>query len=202
MTDTIAHYHHHARALAAQYDALAFNAVHQSWLPRLTDVTAGQALDVGAGSGRDARGLQALGWQVTAVEPAAALRQLGQQHSQQPARWLDDQLPHLPVLAADAGRYQLILLSAVWMHLPAEQRAPALARLATLLADTGLLVISLRYGPSEPGRAMYPVSVDELAALAEPLGLQLELPDNQALAQDCLNRAKVRWQTVILQYRM
>lgn len=202
MNDTITHYHNHAQSLAAQYDALPFCMVHQSWLPRLASVPTGKALDIGAGSGRDARGLQASGWQVTAVEPAAALRQLGQQHTEQPSRWLDDQLPDLPVLTKEGERYPLILLSAVWMHLPPVQRGAALARLAALLTETGMLVISLRHGPSEPGRAMYPVSVEELAELAEPLGLQLELPDNQTLAQDCLNRDAVRWQTVVLQYRM
>ncbi len=202
MNDTISHYHHHASTLAAQYDALAFSTVHQSWLPRLAAMPVGQALDVGAGSGRDARGLQQLGWQVTAIEPATGLRQLAQQSPDDGIEWRDDQLPQLITLAEGAGRFQLILLSAVWMHLPTAQRAPALARLSTLLADNGLLVISLRHGPSEPGRPMYPVSVDELIELAQPLGLTLELPDNQTLAQDCLNREAVRWQTVILQYRM
>jgi len=202
MNDIITHYHNHAQSLAAQYDALPFGRVHQSWLPRLASVPTGNALDIGAGSGRDARGLQALGWQVTAVEPAAALRLLGQQHTEQPSRWLDDQLPDLPALTREGVRYSLILLSAVWMHLPSAQRGVALARLASLLTEAGMLVISLRHGPSEPGRAMYPVSVEELAELAAPLGLQLELPDNQALAQDCLNRDAVRWQTVVLQYRM
>jgi hypothetical protein len=55
----------------------------------------------------------------------------------------------------------------VWMHLNAEQRAHAMARVAALLREDGLLVVSLRHGPIPEGRIMFEVTVAETVALAE-----------------------------------
>ena len=53
------------------------------------------ALDVGAGSGRDADWLAAKGWQVTATEPAEALLKLAKQHSKEKVTWCNAALPAL-----------------------------------------------------------------------------------------------------------
>lgn len=88
----------------------------------------GLACDIGAGSGRDAAWLAGKGWDVIAVEPAAELRRLGeeftsrQQHQAGSVSWLDDHLPELKCLRALDQRFQIILISAVWVHLkPAKQ---------------------------------------------------------------------------------
>lgn len=48
-------YHQHAANFARQYESVSAEQVHQSWLHLLTQVPSKTALDVGAGSGRDAR---------------------------------------------------------------------------------------------------------------------------------------------------
>jgi hypothetical protein len=54
------------------------------------------ALDVGAGSGRDAAWLDSLEHDVVAVEPAAGMRREGAlRHPEARIRWLDDRLPDL-----------------------------------------------------------------------------------------------------------
>ncbi|MBY4675344.1 class I SAM-dependent methyltransferase [Marinobacterium arenosum] len=198
MNDTIRFYDQHAEALAAQYDSLTFRQVHGTWLSELSSIPVGAALDVGAGSGRDACALHQRGWRVTAVEPAASLRALGARKADEIC-WLDDQLPALSNLKAAHHSFGFILLSAVWMHLPEQQRPEALARLVELLAPEGMLVISLRHGPSEPGRPMYPVSMDELIRLSAPHGLTVQ--ELVAGERDCLQRNHVYWQTVILRHR-
>lgn len=196
---TIAHYHQQAEHFQAQYDSVAAHEVHADWAYLLADRTPGMALDVGAGSGRDAHWLAQQGWQVTAVEPAQGLRERGQSTTGDQVRWIDTQLPLLPDIATPAQGYDLILLSAVWMHLPAAERPKAFARLTELLAKGGLLIITLRFGPSDPARPMYSVSTEELAQLAAQHGLQLKALNNGSTSADFLQRREVRWQTVCIQ---
>ncbi|MCV6590963.1 MAG: class I SAM-dependent methyltransferase [Marinobacterium sp.] len=192
----ISYYYREAKAVIAQYDSLDAAQVHRSWLPLLAEISTGKVLDAGAGSGRDARWLQQQGWQVTAVEPAAALRQQAETHPDNGAIcWHNARLPELAGLQE---QYDLILLSAVWMHLSVAQRQPALQRLVQLLAPQGWLVITLRHGPTDAERPMYPVSVAELRTLAEPLQLDVFLLEKNA--KDCLNRASVWWQTVVVKH--
>lgn len=194
---TIAHYHRNAARFQAQYDSVAAADVHADWASLLQGRTPGRALDVGAGSGRDALWLAQQGWQVTAVEPAQGLRERGQLNTGDQVRWLDSVLPHLPDLDTPTQGYDLILLSAVWMHLPPSDRPQAFTRLVELLSTTGLLIITLRFGPSDPERPMYAVSVDELAQLAQPQGMVLSVL-GEGESQDRLARAEVSWQTVCL----
>jgi SAM-dependent methyltransferase len=194
---TIAHYHRNAARFQAQYDSVAAADVHADWASLLQGRTPGRALDVGAGSGRDALWLAQQGWQVTAVEPAQGLRERGRHATGDQVQWLDSQLPHLSDFDTPAQGYDLILLSAVWMHLPPADRPQAFTRLIELLSTTGLLIITLRFGPSDPERPMYAVSVDELAQLAQPQGLVLSVL-GEGESQDRLVRAEVSWQTVCL----
>lgn len=84
-----------AEALAQQYEQVPFEKVHGHllrWLPP----AAGRAVDIGAGSGRDAAALAVRGFDVVAVEPTAELRQVGRRlHGDAPIAWVDDALPAL-----------------------------------------------------------------------------------------------------------
>lgn len=203
--DTIQHYHQNAEEFVAQYDSLAAHQVHSLWLDKLAEIPLGSALDIGAGSGRDARWMASLGWQVTAVEPADALRRAAQcieagQGAEPAIAWVDDQLPHLARVRAGNPTFDLILLSAVWMHITPDSRRVALAALVSLLAEAGMMVMTLRFGPADPLRPMYPVSADEVQALAAPLGVSVEVLSGTALEKDQLNRSEVHWQTLLLRH--
>lgn len=127
-------YSQNAQKYFDQYQSLAFEQVHASWLPLIKEKT-GLALDVGAGSGRDALALARQGWEVIAVEPAADLRNLAEQHTGDASiQWLDDTLPDLHKIRSLAHRFDLILVSAVWMHLAPNQRERAFRILSDLLA--------------------------------------------------------------------
>jgi SAM-dependent methyltransferase len=102
---SVVFYHDKADALAELYLSLSFEDVHKPWLDYLTELNTHNdlhILDVGAGSGRDARYLaklrgvdnqQAL---VVAVEPAKGLAQIGKQMTQGlNVIWVDDLLPEL-----------------------------------------------------------------------------------------------------------
>jgi 2-polyprenyl-3-methyl-5-hydroxy-6-metoxy-1,4-benzoquinol methylase len=75
-------------------------------------------LDVWAGVGRDVAGFAALGHQVTAVEATAGLRsRVTTLHPSFASEWLDDSLPDLKRLHDRIGRYDVVMLITVWMHL-------------------------------------------------------------------------------------
>lgn len=159
-------YNDYAEILAAQYLSKTFEEVHSSWLhhllPLLTKNTL-SILDVGAGSGRDvyylAEKAQGKETQIIAVEPAVVLAKMGQVLTRDlPVRWIEDGLPQLQKVVGLAQQFDLILLSAVWMHLSPSERPLALATLSRLLNSTGLLVISLRHAQA-PMRALCTQSV-------------------------------------------
>lgn len=65
----ISFYEENTATLFEQYQSLSFESVHQSWLSKLTLSHYQSALDIGAGSGRDALALSDKGLCVTAIEP-------------------------------------------------------------------------------------------------------------------------------------
>jgi len=206
-------YNDNAEQLARQYLSTTFEEVHASWLPHLNQlfdnhVSGLSILDVGAGIGRDAAYLaqrssslpKSSGQRidVVAVEPAHLLADLGKKNTKgHNVTWIVDSLPRLNRLSIYQNGFNLILLSAVWMHIPPNERATALQTLAHLLAPYGKLVITLRHGPNSDTRIMHPVSVDELKALAKKVHLSvIETTDRDT---DKLGRTQVFWETVVLQ---
>jgi SAM-dependent methyltransferase len=155
-------------ALAARYDAVDADAVFAPvavFLPPPPE----DALDVGAGSGRDARWLAARGYRVTAAEPTAALREAGRAAAGEGVAWTDAALPGLPGLA---GGFGLVLVNAVWHHLDDAERNAAARRLAGLLRPGGRLLLSLRQGPDLPGQPVAPVRPADEIARAAAAGLR------------------------------
>jgi SAM-dependent methyltransferase len=161
-----------ADALVEHYEGLTFADVHRDTL-HLIPKTPGRVLEIGAGTGRDAAALAALGHSVVAVEPTPELRAHGQRlHCEAAITWIDDVLPDLDKVHARGERYDLVLLTAVWMHLDAGQRERAMARVAGLLQPDALVTLLLRHGPMPAGRRMFEVSAVETRALAAHHGLR------------------------------
>jgi SAM-dependent methyltransferase len=167
-------YEAEAASLFARYDGKPFAEVHRHLLPLLP--AGRRALDIGAGTGRDAAGLAALGFDVLAVEPTAAFRtRAAVLHPSPRITWLDDRLPDLALVAARGERFDVVMLTAVWMHLDAAQRAAAMPMLARLLRPAGVLSLTLRHGPVPRGRRMFDVHADEVVAMAADHGVSLRL---------------------------
>ena len=163
-------YESEADALAVRYESRSFEAVHPHLLALLPPAPAA-VIDIGAGTGRDAGWLAARGFTVTAVEPTAAMRAHGERLHPSPAiHWIDDHLPELARVVPPAGGFAVILLTAVWMHLDARQRAAAMPRVGAIAAPKALLAITLRHGPVPGGRRMFDVAAAETVALAGEAG--------------------------------
>lgn len=187
-------YSREARRFFKQYQQVRFEDVHGAWLVHLPE-EAGAALDVGAGSGRDAAALADAGWEVIAVEPAAGLNALGAEATlERGVQWLDDRLPDLAQVRVLNQRFDLVLVSAVWMHVPPADRERAFRILAGLLAPEGLLVITLRHGPSLDERQFFDTSREELEGLARTHSLTAL---HAAGSADMLGRQDVAWETLV-----
>jgi SAM-dependent methyltransferase len=180
-----------AEALVKQYESLTFADVHRQVL-HLIPATASRVLDIGAGTGRDAAGFAAMGHRVVAVEPTEALRsRAAELHPSSQIQWLDDSLPDLAEVLALGVGFDVVMLTAVWMHLDLAQRQRAMPRVAALLRPGGVLIMSLRYGPVPPGRRMFTVSAEETIRLADAEGLQSILKFEAA--DGALRRPGVSW---------
>lgn len=206
-------YNQNAQIFAKQYLSKSFDDIHHQWrqlLPSIISNPNARILDLGAGSGRDAKHLADFAQethkeknniQVLAVEPAQELLKLGQQTTKGcKVKWLSDSLPSLQTVTKLEVSFDLILLSAVWMHIPPSERPRAIRKLANILKPGGKIVISLRHGQTEEDfneRKMHLVCADELKKLASKVGLfcRLETPKES----DKLERSHISWQTVVLQ---
>ena len=162
-----------APALVREYESITFTQAHAPELHLLPRPPA-QVLEIGAGTGRDAAALAEMGHHVLAVEPTEPLRLAAMSlHPSPRIEWLDDSLPMLQQVRGRGSDFDLVMMTAVWMHLDAGQRRVAMPNVASLLRHGGLVIMSLRHGPMPPGRRMFEVSGTETVALAGDCGLHL-----------------------------
>jgi hypothetical protein len=125
---------------------------------------------------------------------------VGQSTTQnQKVQWIQDSLPTLDKTTRLEISFNLILVSAVWMHVSPSQGIQAMRKLANLLKPGGKIIIFLKFGMTQQEhqrRQMYDVSVEEVEHLAQNPRLmsKLEVPN----ATDQLGRDDVYWQTLVL----
>ncbi len=188
-------YNQHSEELLQNYTSVTFENVHASW-KLFWPLSGEKVLDVGAGIGRDAKWFLDQKCTVIALEPAKEMRDLGKKHTGEQVQWLDDSLPELSHTIELGMRFDVILVSAVWMHIPPSSRARAFRKLSNLLAPNGRLVISLRHGDFTDGRSSYSCSIDELAQFSKDACLHTRLVTEAE--PDALKRGEVKWQTVVM----
>ena len=194
--DVIAAYEVAAPRLATEYERQTFEQVHHpvfDLVPK-SDIC---VLDVGAGSGRDAAWFASgVNNTVIAVEPTRALLNTGKQrHTSTNIQWVDDLLPGLEKVTRSKLVFDLIWLSAVWMHVPPSARTRAFRKLVSVMRPGGSMMISIRKGPPPSERPMTPVSAAEVEELARHYGLQTVRSIPSA---DAGNRPGVSWEVLWL----
>ena len=171
-------YAQEAEHLLKTYESISFEQSQGRLLPLLPPPPA-RVLDIGAGTGRDAAGFAALGYDVVAAEPTDEMREGGKRlHAAARIDWIDDGLPELAMLRGRGERFDIVMMTAVWMHLDESERRLGLPNVASLLRPRGVLAMTLRYGPVPPGRRMFEVSADETIALAAAARLELLLNED------------------------
>jgi 2-polyprenyl-3-methyl-5-hydroxy-6-metoxy-1,4-benzoquinol methylase len=190
-----ASYDHESLKYFESYRGLYFSNIHRQFVKYLPNRINAKVLDIGCGSGRDALSLARRGYLVTAVDPSIKMLDLARlNNSHHNIRWLEDRLPELSKL--EKNKYEFVLLSAVWMHVPPHERSAAIFRISDLLENGGHVAVSLRLGKPDPKRMMHPVSLEEILLHASNAGLSAIYCSKKH--SDPLNRKEVCWQKVVL----
>jgi len=195
--DVVAAYDGQADMLAERYEAVSSERMLAEVLPVIPDGSDSKlALDVGAGTGRDAAWLTSRGYEVVAAEPAAGMRRIAaEKHRNDGVRWVNDTLPSLDHVHGLGLAYDFVLLSAVWQHVAPADRPRAFRKLAMLLKPGGVLVMTLRHGPAPSVMQMHPTSTAEIEGLARAHGLEVL---RVAASSDQGGRAGVTWDVIAL----
>ncbi len=195
MSDAIRWYDANAEEVSRRYESVAAEAVH-GWLLDLLPNAPALALDVGAGTGRDSDWLVSRGLEVVAVEPSGAMFVEAQHRHPSPLiQWISDALPGLDKVFRLGLSFDLVLLSAVWMHVPPAERPRAFRKLITLLKPGGCIAITLRHGPAAPERGIHEVSRVEIEHLARTHGAFVERSTD---TKDQLGRDAVTWTQLVV----
>ncbi len=186
-------YAQEAPTLLKRYESRSFRDKHRPVLHLIPDSPC-SVLDIGSGTGADAGHLAGLGHHVVAVEPTDELRVPGMAlHPSERIEWVKDGLPDLNVMQQRGQQFDMVMMTAVWMHLDKDERTQAMPNVASLICTNGLLIMSLRHGPVPPGRRMFEVSAEETIQLAEPFGLRPVLNVRTESIQPENHRAGVMW---------
>lgn len=155
-----------ALSLFDRYERRSAEDVHAAILKYIPTAPA-NIVDIGAGTGRDAAWFAAQGHDVVAVEPTTEFREPAKKlHPSPRINWLDDSLPELSALRDLSVGFDLVMMTAVWMHLDEDQRQSAISNISAVMRTGAKLFMSLRHGPVPKGRRMFDVSADETIALA------------------------------------
>ncbi len=196
VSDVVESYDRGASGLVREYERLSFEDVHPKVLDLVPEST-GRVLDVGAGSGRDAAWFAARGHEVVAVEPSAAMRDAARaRHDSPRIRWIEDRLPALEEVRRSRLSFDLVWLSAVWMHVPRSDRSRCFGRLASVVRPGGGMMLSLRHGTPPPGRPMEPATAAEIETFARRYGFRTVRVEKHS---DAAGRPDVHWEIVWLQ---
>ncbi len=100
---------------------------------------------------------------MVAVEPSTAMHaEAARRRPGSAVRWLDDTMPMLAVTTRLGLSFDLVLVSAVWRHIPSAERDRAFRKLTSLLKPGGLMLLTLRLGDGEDSSVTHPVCSAEM----------------------------------------
>lgn len=205
---TLSYYERHAAELAERDERRASSGVSR-YFP-LAFPPGARVLDVGAGTGRDAALLAREGYDVRAIEPSAALRDVAlQRHAELRERLLPGSLPdELPQPDALEGPFDGVLCSAVLQHLPRHALFDAVFMLRGFLSAHGRVLVSIPASASAPGRILdaehrdpdgrlyTPIVPGELRLLFERCGFATI---GSWVDPDALGRPGLSWHTLLFE---
>ena len=182
-----------AEELFRLYESIPAAEAHRAVLHLIPALPA-SVLDIGSGTGRDAAWFAGLGHRVVAVEPTSAMRIPAMAlHPSTQIEWLDDSLPDLALVRARRVSFDLVMLTAVWMHLDAAQRRQAMPNIAALVRPGGTVIMKVRHGPVPVGRRMFEITPEETIELARTQDLHPVLNVRTESSQEANRLAGVNW---------
>lgn len=190
---TIAEYDATAKARCAQYETVDFRWLYDALTERLQPGST--ILEIGCGSGRDARALAERGYLVTATDASSGMLVEAQRLSSGD----NPRFAHkaFPLASADSllqQSFDAILAIAVLMHIPHSERHTFFAQVSRLLKPDGLFMGAWSNNRVDKKRLFVNLMEDDIRSYAQISNmLLLEITHSQ----DALGR-KINWITCLL----
>ena len=191
---TIEYYETHAGEFASSTLDVDFSETQRAFTTLLHE--GARILDFGCGSGRDARQFLAAGFNVTATDGSAELCRIASEAAGTPVR--HERFEDL----RETNAYDGIWACSSILHLPKNELAQVIIKMANALRTHGIAYASFKYGTDEGmrnGRYFTDFTEETFRAFLEAiphLGLALE---RTWITQDVRpNRFHERWLNVIL----
>lgn len=191
---TVDFYNSHAQEQAALYETANMVSMYNRLATLLP--AKGSILEIGCGSGRDARALAQMGFSVLATDASQGMIR----EAQRRAEGGNEQLSflHLPFPIPDnhplfTEKFDLVLAVAVLMHLSPEERTKALVQVSQLLKPTGIFYCSFKNQMSTDNRLYQHIDAAELILDCRNVGLNNCLEES---AKDILGRDTI-WTTLM-----
>ena len=199
---TIRYYQKNAKEIFDQYDACC-DGVSRYFT--LSFPPQAKILDIGTGSGRDARQLLELGYDAYGVDPCNEMVSLAiTKYPELSGRIIEGNLPRLE--KPFGGNFDGVLCSAALMHIPNEQLFDSVFAIRSVLKDNGRLLLSIPI--SRPGLdnehrdkhgRLFIIRVpDYLQLLFERIGFQLI---GRWDDEDSLGRENHFWSVLLFQLK-
>lgn len=154
----------------------------------------GVIIDVGAGSGRDVKYFKAAGFDVYGIDASAEMCRLSTEYTGTIIRCqtIQNWEPHI--------QYDGVWANASLIHLPIKDVENFIKRLPRILADTGVLYLSLKEGLSEgfdeKGRYFNGVSIDDISRVLSTVK-ELSIIENW-ISEDTMSRINIKWRNIII----
>lgn len=195
--ETVNFYDRHAAEMSALYDSADMSRLYENIvgvLPKGASI-----LDIGCGSGRDARALQHLGYHVTACDASERMLEIGKTNSDESKiEYLAKAFP----LADDDPflnrRYDLVLSVAVLMHIPPAEVEVFFTQLSMLVNDGGYVLLSWCERQSEDERLYCRMKSETVRELCDGVGLETL---KMYTEQDSLGRA-ICWYDILMKKKL
>ena len=160
--ETLAYYAANAEAFASSTVSVEFTAMQERFVELLEP--GARVLDLGCGSGRDAKRFAEAGFAVDAVDGSPELCRIAAEFTGLPVRCM-----RFEELSAVA-EYDGIWACSSILHVPSVQLPALLAKMAAALKDGGVIYTSFKYGEGEGmrhGRYFSDFTEDSFASLLE-----------------------------------
>jgi SAM-dependent methyltransferase len=152
-------------------------------------LTAGTALDAGAGEGADAIWLAERGWRVTALDVSTVALQRAAGHAAERGPEIADRVEwrHADLRSWDPGADGFDLVAAHYLQLPAALRADVFGRLAAAVAPGGTLLV-VGHHPSDLQTTVPRPPMPELFYTGDDIAALLDVDDWKIVTNDAPGR--------------
>lgn len=178
-----------------QYESLTFDMVHGDSVKN--EIKKGsRILDVGCGTGRDAFYLASNGHKVVAIDPSDEMINYSKKNNyHENIEYIKSSLPSLDNVK---GKFDFILISAVWMHLDKDTQKKSIKELKKKMKGGAKMVILVRHGEFSDGRVPYEI-LDNNTLEKELKELKLKGKNISENKADLLNRGDVYWSKLLIE---